>query len=630
MKFVHPEFLNFLWLLFPVAGLLVYGMSRRKKILSAFASAPMLAAIIPGFSSTRRWFKISLMVLAIALVLVSLAGPQWGFHWEKIEQKGVDIMIALDCSKSMLAQDIKPNRLERAKREIIDLLGMMTSDRAGLVAFSGQAILQCPLTLDHKAFNIFLDVLEPGFLPADGTNIEAAIQTCYNGFEKNSDTEKAIILITDGEGTIGDTEQTLQTIVKEGIRIFCIGVGGLEGAPIPDDSGGFKKDREGNIVLSKVDETGLKKIAQITGGAYVRSVAGDMDLDLIYKDRIQATMTKKNLVSGRKKVWENRYQWFLFPALILLMAECILSPHRRVKHLLILMTAGSLFIQPSPAHAGSVFQSVQDGINAFENREYEQAKKSFIDAQLEEPDEKAIYYNIGTAAYMNQEYEQAEQNFLQASDTENMELRQKSLYNLANTRYRMGRLDDAITDYERLLTEFPEDIQAKENLEFVKKKQAEQQQEKDSKDNNQNQEDQNRENQNKENQDQDQQNPDKKNQGQQNQDQKNGDPQQSDPPDTEENSKNQAGQQPSDNNPTEQQGPKKEHQDQEKTDAQDLNQENKAQTDPSNPRPAQAKEIESQGEAGDQPLGKMLNRLQDKPGRAMMPVGNPVSNEKDW
>ncbi len=284
----------------------------------------MFSMIIPGLDPKTRWIKTFLIIIGSGFAIIALSEPQYGYSWKKTEQKGVDIMIALDCSKSMLAQDIKPSRLERAKREIIDLLQMMRSDRAGLVAFSGRAILQCPLTLDHETFNIFLRVLEPEFLPVGGTNLNAAIKECYNGFEKDSDTQKAIIIITDGESTTGDIEKIGRDMAKKGIKIFGIGVGGIEGAPIPDKKGGFKKDSSGNIVLSKVNETILKKLTAITGGAYVRSVAGDMDLDLIYKDKILGSMERKTLTLEKRKVWENRYQWFLFPCLILLLIEYIL------------------------------------------------------------------------------------------------------------------------------------------------------------------------------------------------------------------------------------------------------------------------------------------------------------------
>ena len=226
-----------------------------------------------------------------------------------------------------------------------------------------------------------------------GTNLSEALKTAYDGFEKESDTEKAVILITDGENTGGDAEETAKMMAKEGIRIFCIGVGGSEGAPIPDDNGGFKKDASGNIILSKLDEKGLEKLAALANGAYVRSVAGDMDLDLIYKDKIRGQMEKKTLTSGKHKVWENRFQWFLFPGLILLLAEFMpASGKRALKRVLSVLMTGFVLsgIPLGTAQAGIFFSSVGKGITAYEAKDYTEAKKQFIEAQIENPDRKSV------------------------------------------------------------------------------------------------------------------------------------------------------------------------------------------------------------------------------------------------
>ena len=616
MRFENPYLLNLLWLLFPVAGILAYGIWKRKKILSAFADTDMLPAIIPGFAPGRRWIKTGMILLAAACSIVAVTGPQAGYRWETVRQQGVDIMIALDCSKSMLAQDIRPNRLERAKREIVDLLRMAQSDRIGLVAFSGTAILKCPLTLDRDAFNIFLDVLEPGFLPRGGSNLAAAVETAYAGFEMDTDTEKAIILITDGEHTQGDADAAAQQMAEAGIKIFCIGVGDLQGAPIPDQAGGFVKDDSGNIVLSRVDETGLKRIADVTGGIYVRSVAGDMDLDVIYTEHILGGMEKTTVASGRKKIWENWYQWFLFPGLVLLLVELFLSPMTRSKQILPVILAGVLFAQaPMTAKAQSVSRSVRQGIEAFENHRFEAAEKHFIDAQLEEPDDARLYFNIGTAAYMAENFEQAEKNFEQAARSNDPVLRQNAQYNLANTHYHQGRLDEAIKGYEELLKEFPEDIQAKENLEFVKKKQQEQQEEQRSK-------------------------PDQK-QGRDN-DKSETDPSEAPNSDAKPGNEDQQGRQQNQKD-----GENTEQPEDEKSSGRQKNGEDRRpdHTDnsgwdrqtPPPPIPDPKAEVsddtagQTRGQSGsNQPVEQMLNRLEDRPGRAMIPLGQEAANEKDW
>ena len=610
MKFASPYLLNLLWGLIPVLGIMAYGILKRKKILARFAGTNMIASLVPGFDPQKRWIKTSLIIISFGFAIVALSVPQWGYRWEKTNQKGVDIMIALDCSKSMLAQDIKPNRLERAKREIIDLLRMMKSDRAGLVAFSGRAILQCPLTLDHEAFNIFLKVLEPGYLPVGGTNLDHAIKEAYNGFEKESDTQKAIIIITDGESTSGDVEETAREMAKQGIKIFSIGVGSSQGAPIPDAKGGFKEDTSGNIILSKVDTKTLEKLAAMTGGTHVRSVAGDMDLDLIYKDKILGTMERKTLTSGKQKIWENRYQWFLFPCVVLLLIEFILSSKKRLRGLSIIVFAIGLSIfvfQKESVYAQSVTSSVNSGIKAFEELNYEQAKTHFIDAQLKDPENARLYYNIGVAAYMNNEFEQAKTNFMEAAKTKDIKLAHDARYNLANTYYRMEDFDEAIKEYEALLNNFPYDIQAKENLELARLKQEEQKHKetqsdknKDNKENKENKDDK----ENKEDQDNKQgQNPEKN---------------QNNNEDKKDNNKDldKKGQKEQDK-PKEKQGKGNKPQDKpEKTSSE--SREDKAS--PEDKAPEQAQKI----------LENMLNRLEDKPGGAMMPVLEKQNVEKDW
>ena len=596
MKFTHPYLLNLLWALIPLFGIMAYGILERKKILSRFAEAGMFSSIIPGYDPSRQWIKAALTTLAAGCLVVSLAGPQWGYRWETVNEKGVDLMIALDCSKSMLAGDIQPDRLERAKREIVDLLHMMKSDRAGLVAFSGIALLQCPLTLDHEAFHIFLKALTPGFLPVGGTNISEALKTAYDGFEKESDTEKAVILITDGENTEGDAEETAKTMAKEGIRIFCIGVGGSEGAPIPDDNGGFKKDASGNIVLSRVDEKGLEKLAALTNGAYVRSVAGDMDLDLIYRDKIRGQMEGKTLTSGKQKVWENRFQWFLFPGLILLLAEAMLPPGKRApKNFLLIFMVGFILsgFPLGTAQAGIFSSSVGKGITAYEAKDYTEAKKQFIEAQIENPDDKRLYYNIGTAAYMNKEYEEALGLFAKALDAKDAGLRHNARFNLGNTHFQMGNMDEAIKEYETVLKEFPDDQEAKENLELARQKKQEEKSE-------------SGENKDKEKQDQENKAPQDENEKQGDKDQKNDSGKdQGREPDKRQNQQDRGQHQGKPSTPPEPGGEKPQHHE--------------------GPAP-QAGQEQQAGES----LDNMLNRLEDKPGSAMIPFLQENRIEKDW
>ena len=615
MKFSDPYMFYLVWAVFFLGGVMVYGSRKRGKILSRFAQKKELESIIPGYSLKRKYVKKILLILSLVFIVIALAGPLVGFRWEKIQQKGVDIMICLDCSRSMLAEDIKPDRLERAKHEIIDLLKMMKSDRAGLVAFAGDAVLECPLTMDYGAFHIFLNALSPDYLPVGGTDISGAIETALNGFEKNANSDKAIILITDGGSTSGDPSAAAEKAAKQGVKIFCIGVGSLDGAPVPDKNGGFIKDKNGRIVMSKVDDTGLKKIAAIANGRYVRSVAGNMDLDIIYTHDISKNMKKKTLRSTRRKIWENRFQWFLFPGLVLLLAELFIDERKKPKVLMIFLLIFSTMLFPFAGNCrAGAFSSVKKGIAAFSKGAYEKAEKNFIDAQLDRPELPQLYYDIGTAAYKKGDFKSALRNFKKAISTKkagNKELREKARYNLANTEYKMGNLEKAIKDYEKVLKQNPKNKDAKENLEFVKKKLKQKNQKKDSSKNNK-------------------QKPDKKN-NKTGKDKNRSDKQQQDKnkerrQKNKEKDKNQGGKK-SRNKKNNQSGIKK------STPA-TKNKTTKNMNNTADNRIKQKNRKGKQNKINGSPLDRtqemMLNRLKDEPGRAMIPAYRKRVTEKNW
>lgn len=467
MKFLRTEMLFLIWAAPLLFLIVIYGMRRRRKVLSNFSSERGLEAIAATADTNRRWIKAVLILGALIFTALAMAGPQYGYKWREIERKGVDIIVAMDCSRSMLATDIKPTRLDRTKREIFDLLHLLQGDRIGLVAFAGTAFVQCPLTLDYEAFHLFLNALSPDFLPVGGTDISGAIMTALSGFNFKDHSEKAVIIITDGESTGGDPFQAAEKAKASGVKLFCIGVGKDEGAPVPNGQGGFKKDLAGKIVVTRLDEDTLKKIAVLTGGTYVRSVAGDMDLDVIYNHEIRGKMELTTLSGGRKQIGEDRYQWFLALALVMLVTELFLTSVRKTTVLSVLVLI--LILNHSPAFASGWYQSMQKGLEAYEKQNYEDALKFFIDAQLEDPDRPEFYYNIGNAYYKKGDYQSAYENYDQALKSDNLTLKEKALYNRGNANYRLGKFKDAIADYEAALKLDADDRQAAQNLEFVKK-----------------------------------------------------------------------------------------------------------------------------------------------------------------
>ena len=332
MKFGSWNYLFFLWVIPVMVVFYVYAFRKRDKMLALFCGKELVGELVPDFKKGRRLIKALLIMLGIMLGIFALTRPQWGFHWEEIKRVGVDVMVAIDVSESMLAEDVKPNRLERAKREVIDLIEMLEGDRIGLIAFAGTSFVQCPLTLDYGACKMFLDYIDTDLIPVPGTAIADVIRTSLKSFSKRERKSKALIIITDGEDHEGEPIDAAKEAKKEGIKIFTIGVGREGGAPIPlkEGSGGFKKDRKGDMVITHLDEITLQKIALETGGSYVRSVTGDMDLDKIYQEGIKQHVEQKQLKSTRKRRWEERFQWFIFFALLFVSVEFFVSERRAV------------------------------------------------------------------------------------------------------------------------------------------------------------------------------------------------------------------------------------------------------------------------------------------------------------
>lgn len=329
----RPESLWLLWLVPLLAAFFIYAFGARKRLLARFAAPEMVSRLTAGLSRQRRYLKAALLLLGLLAALLALAEVKFGFTWEEVQRRGVDIVVALDVSDSMLVEDAETggrlSRLERAKREIADLLSLLQGDRIGLVAFAGTAFVECPLTLDYAAAEIFLEAIDTDLIPVKGTDLAAAIRTSVGAFEGGASDSRAIILITDGEDHSGRALAAAVEAAAAGVRIFTIGIGRDEGAPIPAAGGGFRRDRRGEIVLSRLDEPTLQRIALESGGRYVRSVTGDVDLEQIYSRGIKATLEDQELGSKRRQRWEDRFQWFVGVALLAWMLEPLISERTR-------------------------------------------------------------------------------------------------------------------------------------------------------------------------------------------------------------------------------------------------------------------------------------------------------------
>jgi Ca-activated chloride channel homolog len=332
MRFASPESFILLAIIFILALFFLWSINRKKRILARFGDMFLLLQNSPSISFVRQGGKAAIILVGMFFVVLTLSQLQCGTHMEMMKREGLDIIIAVDVSNSMLAEDMKPNRLAKAKQEIRGLIDRLKGDRVGLVAFAGEAFVQCPLTLDYSVVQIFLDVLNTDLIPSQGTAIGDAIRVATKAFEGQERKHKVLILLTDGEDQNTDPIGASEEARKEGVKIFPIGIGSPVGEPIPivDRNGkrvGFMKDNKGDVIVSKLDEVTLQKIALNTGGKYYRATAGEMELDKVY-DEINK-MEKKELEGKLLMQYEDRFQYPLFLAIILIVMEFFISEKRR-------------------------------------------------------------------------------------------------------------------------------------------------------------------------------------------------------------------------------------------------------------------------------------------------------------
>ncbi len=271
--------------------------------------------------------KAVILVIAVTLSLLALARPQWGEKKQNMVSRGLDIIVAVDTSTSMLAEDFKPNRLEKAKHSLSSFIDLLRGDRIGVITFAGTSFLSCPLTLDYDAAKMYLDIIDEYSIPVQGTAIANAVQRSIKAFEQGEDKHKVLLMITDGEDHEGNPEEAAKEARKNGIIIYTLGIGSATGEPIPlrDENGtltGYKKDRNGHVVTSKLDDATLSKMAEITGGKYYHATDNELELDRIYDD-IQH-MEKKDLKASLLNRYEDRFEWFFMAAFILFLIEILM------------------------------------------------------------------------------------------------------------------------------------------------------------------------------------------------------------------------------------------------------------------------------------------------------------------
>ncbi len=470
MTLASAWMLHFLWIL-PLAGFaLIVQHRRHQRAMQRFAEPAILARLTPDVSKGRRFTKNILLLLALGILLLALAGPRWGSRYQEVTRKGVDIMIIVDVSRSMMVEDVKPNRLERARREIVDFLNIVEGDRVGLTIFAGSAFVQCPLTLDYAALEMFLNALQAGIIPVPGTDMGAAIETALTAFDAKTETDKVMLLITDGEDNEQQGLAAAREAARQGVKIFVFGIGEPSGGPVPagGEQGGFTKDGDGKLVLSKLDEKTLQDLGSVTGGGYVRSTAGDLDLDLLYFEGIKQKTEAQTLKSGKIKVYEERFNIFILAGFLLLLIEDILDDRRRTataKKFRLLFFFGVCFLsslmQPGPLPAAET----PDGL--YRQGRFDEAQKAYAQGDMDHPKDIRYRYNRGCAAFQAGQYKEAEAAFSSVMKrTKDSRLQFKAAYNLGNTAFKQGDYSAAAEYYKQALSAYPQDEDARYNLEL--------------------------------------------------------------------------------------------------------------------------------------------------------------------
>jgi Ca-activated chloride channel homolog len=501
MTFGVPQWLWGLLLIPVLIALFVRSEQRGLKRLQEFVSARLLPQLAGTVNRPRRMIRFALQLLGLALAIVSLAQPRWGYTFEDVKRKGLDLLIAVDTSRSMLSNDVQPNRLDRVKLAIQDLIGQLQGDRVGLIAFAGRAFLQAPLTIDYDAVVEALSDLDTKTIPEGGTNISSAITLATQSFGKSAMGNRALVVFTDGEELSGDALKTAKEAADAGVRIFTVGVGTPQGSLIPvagdDGQTSFVKDASGQVVKSKLDDKRLREIAQATGGFYLHLENGPRSMQQIQNEGLAKMQAAEMDVRLSRRPIE-RYEWPLSAALIALALSILIPERKRERQrsfAAVPARKAARGIASGPAGAtamvallmmflSSSLFATAPGLDAYRSGKFEDAYGQFQQTLKTHPESRAedkLQFDSGAAAYKLKDYSKAMESFSQALLSRDLGLQSKGHYNLGNTLYQRGeaqkgddkKLSDwtnALDHYEQTLKLDPQNKEAKDNYDYVKKK----------------------------------------------------------------------------------------------------------------------------------------------------------------
>src|SRR3989440_11172560 len=490
MTFGAPEWFWAFAILPVLVAFYLRAERRRTIILREFISPRLLPELAGNVDRTRRALRFVCVFLSIAFAITALAKPRWGYAYEDVKRRGLDLLLAVDTSRSMLSNDVAPNRLERVKLAAQDLINELQGDRVGLIAFAGRAFLQAPLTIDYDAAVESINDLDTKTIPEGGTNISAAIALAVQTFGKSATGNRALIVFTDGEELSGDAVKSAKAATEAGVKIFTVGVGTPQGSLIPvngDDGGtAFVKDSAGQVVKSKLDEKRLREIAEATGGFYLHLENGPQTMAQLYSQGL-ANMKAAEIDARLSRTPIERYEWPLGAAMLALTMSILVGERKRARvrarlprwSKIAMPATALLFILVRP-----VFGTASTGLNLYRDGKYNDAYQSFQDDLKLHPDssqKEKIEFDSGAAAFKMGDYNKALQSFSDALLSPDKKLQENSHFNLGRTLEDRADLDqtnettlkdltDAASHYESTLQLNPKNEAAKANLEEVKKK----------------------------------------------------------------------------------------------------------------------------------------------------------------
>jgi Ca-activated chloride channel family protein len=486
----HFQHIEYLWILAVVPLMILlyfFAIKQKKKTIQKIGDENLVKQLTKNYSSKKFLFKFILAVAAFVFGTFALANLRKPQGSTVINRSGIDVMIALDVSKSMIANDVSPNRLERAKQIVSKIIDKLPDDRIGLVVFAGKAYLQMPLTIDHPAAKMYLSSITTDVVPTQGTVIADALKMCYSAFNASEKKYKSVVLISDGEDHDEGAIKMSKALAGEGIMINTVGIGSPEGSVIKDpETNEDKKDAEGNVVITKLNEDELRTIATNGNGIYQLFDNNTDEIAAMLNGQLKE-LGQRSLTENSSTNYENYFPWFLAVALLLLIAEFFMSEIKTTVTLKKLRTKTSFIIIFLFLSIVSFAQSENDlikkGNEVYNKQQYNDAATAYKKAIEKNPSNEAAQYNLGNALYKAGKNEAAEQAYSHAiNNSQSTNNRATAWYNKAMAFQNDNKLPESIDAFKQVLRLNPDDEDARQNLQLALQKQKQQQQQKQNKD----------------------------------------------------------------------------------------------------------------------------------------------------